>query len=114
MGYALRHLTDLQCAFREFFRVLRPGGTLCLLEITRPKRGLKFLRWYMKRVIPRLKRHTASSARTALLWEYYWETIERCIRPRLLSAPRWMQSDLPYEVNVELGIFSEYTATKPR
>src|SRR5580698_1310810 len=37
MGYALRHLSDLLIAFREFYRVLKPGGRLCLLEITRPQ-----------------------------------------------------------------------------
>jgi len=36
MGYALRHISDLSVAFREFHRVLKPGGRLCLLEITRP------------------------------------------------------------------------------
>ena len=35
MGYALRHVADLGAALSEFYRVLKPGGTLCLLEITR-------------------------------------------------------------------------------
>ena len=37
LGFALRHLSDLSLAFAEFHRVLRPGGTVCLLEITMPK-----------------------------------------------------------------------------
>jgi demethylmenaquinone methyltransferase / 2-methoxy-6-polyprenyl-1,4-benzoquinol methylase len=36
MGYALRHISDLSTAFQEFHRVLKPGGKLCLLEITCP------------------------------------------------------------------------------
>src|SRR5271168_2452331 len=36
MGYALRHVSDLSAAFREFMRVLKPGGRICVLEITRP------------------------------------------------------------------------------
>src|SRR5215203_4263367 len=36
MGYALRHLPDLRAAFAEFHRVLKPGGRLCMLEISRP------------------------------------------------------------------------------
>jgi len=37
MGYALRHISDLAAAFREFGRVLKPGGRLCVLEITSPQ-----------------------------------------------------------------------------
>jgi demethylmenaquinone methyltransferase/2-methoxy-6-polyprenyl-1,4-benzoquinol methylase len=36
MGYALRHLSDLSAAFAEFYRVVRPGGRLCVLEMTLP------------------------------------------------------------------------------
>ncbi len=36
MGYALRHVDDLVGTFLEFHRVLRPGGGVLTLEITRP------------------------------------------------------------------------------
>jgi len=39
MGYALRHIADLQVCFDEFRRVLRPGGTLLLLEVSSPARA---------------------------------------------------------------------------
>src|SRR5688572_32581148 len=32
MGYALRHVSDLPALFGEMKRVLRPGGTACVLE----------------------------------------------------------------------------------
>jgi demethylmenaquinone methyltransferase/2-methoxy-6-polyprenyl-1,4-benzoquinol methylase len=41
MGYALRHISDLALAFCEFWRVLRPGGIICLLEITPPERAMR-------------------------------------------------------------------------
>jgi demethylmenaquinone methyltransferase/2-methoxy-6-polyprenyl-1,4-benzoquinol methylase len=37
MGYALRHVSDIAAVFAEFHRVLKPGGRLCVLEITPPQ-----------------------------------------------------------------------------
>src|SRR5262249_19623695 len=56
MGYALRHVTDLGRAFREFHRVLRPGGRLVVLEISRPesRAGQRIAGWYLGRVLPRV------------------------------------------------------------
>ena len=58
MGYALRHISDLAAAFREFGRVLKPGGRLCLLEITSPQGAAArlMLKGYMRGVVPVLAR----------------------------------------------------------
>src|SRR5215475_3437407 len=37
MGYALRHVADLEKAFGEALRILRTGGTIVLLEISAPR-----------------------------------------------------------------------------
>jgi demethylmenaquinone methyltransferase/2-methoxy-6-polyprenyl-1,4-benzoquinol methylase len=114
MGYALRHLTDLRTAFAEFFRVLRPGGRVCLLEITAPAGRVPraILRAYLRGVVPCLTRLTARQAESRLLWRYYWDTIATCVPPqRVLEA---MGDAGFHEVNrrVELGVFSEYTGRK--
>src|SRR5262249_27965631 len=36
MGFALRHVADLDGAFQEYRRVLKPGGRVLLLELSRP------------------------------------------------------------------------------
>ena len=41
MGYALRHVGDLDRAFAEYRRVLKPGGQVCLMEISRPASRLQ-------------------------------------------------------------------------
>ncbi|MCU1364148.1 MAG: menaquinone biosynthesis methyltransferase [Acidimicrobiaceae bacterium] len=53
-GYALRNFTNLQTAFDEMARVLRPGGRLSLLEVAEPSGGLwraGFRLWFRK-VVP--------------------------------------------------------------
>lgn len=116
MGYALRHLSDLDQAFAEFHRALRPGGRLLVLEITRPRGALA--RWalkaYMRTVVPLAARLVTRHAETAKLWHYYWDTIEACIAPAdVLDAMR-RAGFAEVDRRVELGIFSEYTACKPR
>lgn len=114
MGYALRHISDLSIAFAEFHRVLKPGGHLCLLEITCPEKSLHktLLAAYLRGVVPMLARFTARSRDTALLWQYYWDTIEACAKPA--DVMKTLENAGFGEVNryVELGIFSEYRATK--
>lgn len=114
MGYALRHISDLSVAFAEFERVLKPGGRLCILEITqaRSRFGRWLLKTYMRGVIPLLTRFVSKQKDTASLWRYYWDTIEACVPPEqviaTLSAVRLTQ----VVRHLEVGVFSEYQAVK--
>lgn len=114
MGFAMRHMSDLQVVFAEFHRVLRPGGTVCVLEITRPNgpiaRGV--LKAYMRSVIPFLARFAGRHRDTAHLFKYFWDTIEACVPPEsVLQTLRHAGFEDVKRV-VELGIFSEYTGRK--
>jgi demethylmenaquinone methyltransferase / 2-methoxy-6-polyprenyl-1,4-benzoquinol methylase len=116
MGYALRHMSDLSLAFREFHRVLRPGGYLCLLELTRPERASSraLLRFYMRGLIPLAARLVGHHADTPELMRYYWDTIEACAAPASILAAIRAAGFVDVSRNVELGIFSEYCARKPQ
>ena len=65
MGYALRHITDVAAAFSEFHRVLRPGGRLLVLEITKPRGrvGTALLKTYMRAVVPLIAARRLAPAR---------------------------------------------------
>jgi demethylmenaquinone methyltransferase/2-methoxy-6-polyprenyl-1,4-benzoquinol methylase len=115
MGYALRHLSDVDRALSEFFRVLRPGGRMLMLEITKPqgRTAQLALKGYMRAVVPVAARLVTRHADTATLWRYYWDTIEACIpASQVLDAMR-RAGFACVDQHVELGIFYEYTARKP-
>jgi len=56
--YALRNVSDISRTFAEMTRVVRPGGRVVSLELTRPPRGLfrKLHRFYLYRITPLLGR----------------------------------------------------------
>jgi demethylmenaquinone methyltransferase/2-methoxy-6-polyprenyl-1,4-benzoquinol methylase len=119
MGYALRHVGDLMIAFREFHRVLKPGARLCLLEITRPEKGVSgaLIKGYMKCVVPMLARIFGSANGTALLWRYYWDTIEACVSPNQVLATLESAGFVGVRRHIEikaLNILAEYQASTPQ
>ena len=114
MGYALRHISDLGVAFAEFERVLKPGGRLCILEITQARSplGQWLLKSYMRGVIPLLTRFVSGQKNTATIWRYYWDTIEACVPPEQVMGALHSAGLIQVERHVEIGIFSEYQAVK--
>jgi demethylmenaquinone methyltransferase/2-methoxy-6-polyprenyl-1,4-benzoquinol methylase len=114
MGYALRHVSDLDRAFREYCRVLKPGGVALLLEITRPecRPAGALLKLYLKHVVPTITRIGRQSRAAAPVMSYYWDTIEQCVSPATIVGTLREAGFAQVERRVEFGILSAYTAAK--
>lgn len=115
MGYALRHVDDLATAFAEFDRVLKPGGLVCVLEITQPQAGWarKALKTYMRCVIPWVAARVSRHRDMPELMRYHWDTIEACVPPDAVMQALRGAGFVEVVRDVELGIFSAYRAGKP-
>jgi demethylmenaquinone methyltransferase/2-methoxy-6-polyprenyl-1,4-benzoquinol methylase len=119
MGYALRHISDLGVAFREFHRVLRPGGRILLLELSAPtgRTGRWLMRQYIRTLVPALAFFVGGQKDTRRLWRYYWDTIDACAPPPRVAATLEAAGFSGVRVHNDLrgiSIFSEYQGSKPR
>ena len=112
MGFALRHVSDLEGLFREMHRVIKPGGTACILELTRPTRWVAPLRFFMTRAVPAAAWIFGRRKQARDLMRFYWDTIEACVPPEdVLAALQRAGFEAPKR-NVAIGMFSEYLGRK--
>jgi demethylmenaquinone methyltransferase/2-methoxy-6-polyprenyl-1,4-benzoquinol methylase len=102
--------------FREYQRVLRPGGKVLLLEITRPDNRLgKFLlKAYMRAYVPAVTRWLVGSSEAQKLMQYYWDTIENCVPPEAILGVMKDVGLVEPVRHVVMKVFSEYSATKAK
>ena len=116
IGYALRHLADLSTVFAECRRVLRAGGRLLVLEITRPRSAAArcAIRIHLRWLLPLLVRRPGRGAGIALLTRYYWDTIDACVPPAAILQALDDAGFTPVTHTMSGGCLSEYVAIKPR
>jgi demethylmenaquinone methyltransferase/2-methoxy-6-polyprenyl-1,4-benzoquinol methylase len=86
MGYALRHVPDLRGAFAEYRRVLKPGGIVLLLEISRPRSAVVLMlsRFYIKTLLGAAFATGTGNQDMKKLMAYWWETTEQCVPPETI------------------------------
>jgi demethylmenaquinone methyltransferase/2-methoxy-6-polyprenyl-1,4-benzoquinol methylase len=115
MGFALRHVGDLEIAFAECLRVLKPGGRVLLLEVTRPRSAAvrTLVRLYVRRVVPLILRLTTRSSQPGLLMKYYWDTIAECVPAETILDVMRDAGFVEVDRKLSGGILSEYVGSKP-
>jgi demethylmenaquinone methyltransferase/2-methoxy-6-polyprenyl-1,4-benzoquinol methylase len=115
MGFALRHVADLETAFREYWRVLKPGGRVLLIEVSRPRSAVT--RWLMRahfqHVLPLMARISTRSEPAELLMKFYWDTIDQCVPPEAILGSLRQQGFIDVKRRGLFGFLYEYLAEKP-
>lgn len=115
MGYALRHVSDLQHTFGEYWRVLKPGGSLLILEIARPHSRIQFhlAKFFLKTVVPLVTQLKTRNQQAPKLMRYFWDTIENCVSADQIIIAMEKAGFVRSGVS-ELagGLIRDYTASK--
>ena len=84
-AFGFRNLANYQDGLREILRVLKPGGSLGILEFTEPAPGFagNVYRFYTQKVLPKIGGIISGDSAA---YEYLPKSVARFFRPEELSG----------------------------
>jgi demethylmenaquinone methyltransferase/2-methoxy-6-polyprenyl-1,4-benzoquinol methylase len=113
-AFGFRNLANYESGLREIHRILKPGGTIAILEFTEPPDNISgsLYRWYFRTVLPRIGAWLSGDP-TA--YTYLPKSVSRFFRPRELTAAISAAGyeSVTYKVWT-FGTVALHTAVRPR
>jgi demethylmenaquinone methyltransferase/2-methoxy-6-polyprenyl-1,4-benzoquinol methylase len=84
-AFGFRNLANYEAGLREIFRILKPGGTLGILEFTEPAPGVvgQLYRFYCQKILPKIGGFVSGDAAA---YAYLPKSVARFFRPDELAS----------------------------